>query len=211
MKRSIVKIDENRCTGCGACVEGCHGGALQIIDSKARIINETYCDGLGACIGTCPAGAITIEERETKPAPKQAITETKCCPSLQELLFGEPTKKPQSFNFPIQLLLINPNADVLKDTDLVLAADCTAFIFRNFYYEYAQNNSLAIACPKLDNAKDIYVEKLTEMIDNASINSLTVVIMEVPCCKGLLQIAQQARAQAKRKIPIQQVTIPIKR
>ena len=201
MKRTIVKIDENRCTGCGACVKGCHGGALQIIDGKARIINEDYCDGLGACIGECPNGAISLEERDTKQ-------------SIQEKSFHQPTEQNMTFSelrhFPIQLHLINPNAGFLKNTDLVLAADCTAFSYGNFHQQFLKNKSIAIACPKLDNATEYYVEKLTAMMDHSFINTLTVIIMEVPCCRGLLQIAQQAQANAKRKIPIKKIVIGIK-
>jgi len=206
MKRTIIKIDETRCTGCGTCVEGCHGGALQIINGKARIINEAYCDGLGACIGTCPSGALTLEERETKPDNIELRKPEQCCPSMQEMPFNQSTER----QFPIQLHLINPKAGFLKNTDLILAADCTAFVYSHFHHQFLKNNSLSIACPKLDHSAAIYVEKLTDMIDNALINSLTVIIMEVPCCRGLLQIAQQAQANAKRKIPIKKVVLGIK-
>jgi ferredoxin len=193
-------------------VKGCHGGALQIIDGKARVINEDYCDGLGACIGECPNGAITLEEREPQPAPLQ---EKPCaCPSIQEMSLGQPkeqnTISSQLRHFPIQLHLINPNAGFLHNTDLVLAADCTAFAYGNFHQRFLKNKSIAIACPKLDHSKDLYVEKLVEMIDGASINTLTVIVMGVPCCRGLLQIAQQAQAIAKRKIPIKKIVIGIK-
>jgi ferredoxin len=214
MKRTIVKIDESRCTGCGACVKGCHGGALQIIDGKARVINEDYCDGLGACIGECPNGAITLEEREAKPHNEQNCAEKKSCPGNREMSFSEPKEQntvvSELRHFPVQLHLINPNAGFLQNTDLILAADCTAFAYGAFHRQFMKNKSIAIACPKLDNAADYYVEKLTLMIDGASINTLTVIIMEVPCCRGLLQIAQQAQANAKRKIPVKKIVIGIK-
>jgi len=180
MKRTVIKIDENLCTGCGACVQGCHGGALQIIDGKARIINEMYCDGLGACIGVCPVGALTLEERETEVS-----------------------------QFPIQLRLVNPNAPFLKNSDLVLAADCTAFVYSNFHHQFLKNSSIVIACPKLDNMAELYVEKLTTMTDHSSIKSLTVILMEVPCCGGLWRIAQRAQADAKRKIEVMKVVIGV--
>ena len=197
MKRTVIKIDENRCTGCGACAKGCHGGALQIIDGKARVINEMFCDGLGACIGVCPAGALELEEREAEVYNKPN-KERECCNTFI------PTRQ-----FPLQLRLVNPNASFLKNTDLILAADCTAFVYSNFHNQFMKNNSIVIACPKLDNAAGLYGEKLTAMIDDSSINSLTVILMEVPCCNGLWHIAQQAIANAQRKIPIEKVVIGI--
>jgi NAD-dependent dihydropyrimidine dehydrogenase PreA subunit len=222
MKRTTVKIDESRCTGCGACVKGCHGGVLQIIDGKARIVNEDYCDGLGLCIGECPVGAITLEERETYQNDEPATTEQENslqkesygCPSMQEMSFIAPAEQKTAFSelrhFPIQLHLISQNAGFLQNTDLVLAADCTAFACGNFHQQFMRDKSITIACPKLDHSRDLYVEKLIAMIDGASINTLTVIIMEVPCCNGLLQIALQAQANAKRKVPIKKVIIGIK-
>ena len=211
MKRTVIKIDENRCTGCGACVKGCHGGVLRIVDGKARIVNEMYCDGLGACIGECPAGAITLEEREAEPY-KAGANNIQSLDKHQT----EPNKEQPCCNvisplrqFPIQLRLANPNAPFLKNTDLVLAADCTAFVYSHFHHQFVKNNSLVIACPKLDHANELYVEKLTAMIDNSSIHTLTVIIMEVPCCGGLWHIVQQTQANAKRKIPIKKVVIGI--
>jgi NAD-dependent dihydropyrimidine dehydrogenase PreA subunit len=215
MKRTIIKIDESRCTGCGTCVKGCHGGALQLINGKAKIVNEMYCDGLGACIGDCASGALSLEEREVEAYKEQPHSllnfshehhsheaeshqEHPCCGDIEVLR-----------QFPIQLRLINPNAPYLKNRDLVLAADCTAFVYSRFQHQFMQNNSIAIACPKLDNLKDYYVDKLTEMIDNSSINALTVIIMEVPCCLGLWQLAQQAQAKVTRKIPVEKTIIGI--
>jgi len=197
MRRTVIKIDESRCTGCGACVKGCHGGALQIIDGKARVINEMFCDGLGVCIGVCPAGALELEEREAE-AYNKPNKEQPCCNVVS-----------QTRQFPIQLRLVNPSASFLQNTDLVLAADCTAFIYSNFHNQFKKNNSLLIACPKLDNAAELYVEKLTAMIDNAEFNTLTVILMEVPCCNGLWHIAQQALTQSQRKIPIKKVVIGV--
>lgn len=230
MKRTIIKIDENLCDGCGLCVEGCHEGALQVINGKAHIISELYCDGLGACIGKCPQGAITLEEREAEPYNEQAVlkrislssasfAKKPCgCPGSKEMSFTLPAEQSETNGvvfsqlrqWPIQLHLLNPEASFLKNANLILAADCTAFAYGNFHNQFLKNHSLAIACPKLDDFKDIYVEKLRAMIDNSFINTLTVVIMEVPCCGGLLHIAQQAQAGAKRKIPVKKVVIGIK-
>jgi len=194
MKRTLIKIDEDLCNGCGVCVKSCHEGALQIIEGKARIIDDQYCDGLGACIGTCPEGAIIMEEREAEPYNEYA----------HYSVFPEPRQ------WPLQLHLINPSALRSKTGNLVLAADCTAFAYRDFHQHFIQNNRIAIACPKLDHSKDIYVEKITEMIDNSFFNTLIVIIMDVPCCGGLLQIAREAQANAKRKIPIKKIVIGIK-
>jgi len=221
MKRTIVKIDESRCNGCGDCVKGCHEGALRIIDGKARIVDEMYCDGLGACIGDCPLGAITLEEREAEPYNEQAVMagkaslqEKSCgCPDVREMSFIQPTEPNTTCfrlrHFPIQLHLVNPHADFLKKTDLIVAADCTAFAYNNFHYQFLKNNSLVIACPKLDNAAELYREKLTAMIDYSFINTLSVIIMEVPCCRGLFQIVQQAQASAKRKVPVKKIVTGI--
>ena len=197
MKRTVIKIDENLCIGCGACVSGCHGGALQIIDGKARIINEMYCDGLGACIGECPVGALSLEEREVVTDRKIESEPTRCNASIT------------SHQFPIQLRLVNPSAPFFENRDLVLAADCTAFVYSNFHHQFMKNSSIVIACPKLDNLKDLYVEKLTDMMEHSSMNSLTVVMMEVPCCGGLWHIAQQALSNAKRKVEMKKEIIGV--
>lgn len=274
MKRTVIKIDEEKCNGCGLCVEGCHEGALQLIDGKARMVSDLYCDGLGACIGECPVGAIELEEREAAPydeyavmeriAPKgektirahllhlkahnemellkqglQYLEEKNIAMDMSELkengnpapagkACGCPGGKEMSFapkcdsseattaetpsqlrQWPVQLHLLNPQAGYLKNADMVLAADCSAYAFGDFHRRFMKNHVVAIACPKLDSGLDSYVEKLTEMIDLSNINTLTVVVMEVPCCGGLIQLAKKAAANAQRKIPIKKVMIGI--
>ena len=235
-KRKIISIDEELCNGCGACVVGCHEGALQIVDGKAKIVSEIYCDGLGDCIGECPLGAISMEEREAAPydeaavmqrlAHKKAPQAVSGCPGCMERSFPEPPAASHpaaplaaaspftaaaSSNeplrsalrqWPVQLHLLNPQAGYFQGADVVLAADCTAYAYADFHRRFMRGHILAIACPKLDSNKEAYVQKLTEMIDSAQINTLTVVIMEVPCCGGLLQLAQRAAGQALRKVPI---------
>ena len=270
-KRNIIKIDEEQCNGCGACVSGCHEGALQMIDGKARIISELYCDGLGACIGECPVGAITIEEREAEPydeiavmkriVPKGEATilahlkhlkehgemrylkaginylrennltvnpdllkndrekpQMACgCPGSMERSFVEktptehanPLYKSQLTHWPVQLHLLNPQAGFFHGADVVLAADCTAYAYADFHNRFIRNHTLAIACPKLDSNKEAYISKIVTMIDTAQINTLTVVIMEVPCCGGLLQLVKMAAEQASCKVPIKKVVIGI--
>ncbi len=276
MKRTIIKIDEERCNGCGACVTGCHEGALQLINGKAIMVSELYCDGLGACIGECPVDAITLEEREAEPYSEEAVMEriapkgnavilahlnhlkehgemellhqgleyldrhhihvnfqTKekekplaCgCPGsmMREIKttaagsFAMPSgiKAPQAQSselrqFPVQLHLLNPQAGFLSGTNLLLAADCTAFASGEFHSRFLKGKMLAIACPKLDSNTQSYVNKLTAMIDVAQIDTLTVLIMEVPCCSGLVRIAEMAREQAKRNIPVKVIVLSVR-
>ena len=284
MKRTIIKIDEERCDGCGACVSGCHEGALQLIDGKARMVSELFCDGLGACIGDCPVGAITLEEREAEPYDeiatiermvikgektilahlrhlkdhgeleylKQGVTWLKQnkvavdfasvhnapvkvsaayqphpdgggCPGSREMSFapaaapsfktavvatdGNPSQLRQ---WPVQLHLLNPEAGYFKGADVLLAADCVAFSFADFHNRFLAGKILAIACPKLDSNKESYVEKIKAMITNSLINTLTVVIMEVPCCGGLLNVALKAVDDSHRKIPVKLVVVGVK-
>lgn len=355
MKRNIIEIDEKRCNGCGLCVQGCHEGALQLIDGKARMVSELYCDGLGACIGDCPQGAIRIIEREAEAYDERAVMariaskgEATILAHLKHLkdhgesgylqqgidylrrhgievdserLAGLVEEKPQgdsgcpaagSFSsagddtaagkvaqaedtlptgnisssgcpgtvfrsfatrhtasqsetagnirpkangvnggektdrlnesgrldaadetdngsarrtevsgsscpgiaselthWPIQLHLLNPHASCFRNADVLIAADCTAFSFGDFHRRFLQGKKLAIACPKLDCNKDIYVEKIRQMIDTAEIDTLTVVIMEVPCCGGLVRIVRQAMQEAGRKVPLKQIVVGI--
>ncbi|MBI5699887.1 4Fe-4S binding protein [Candidatus Saganbacteria bacterium] len=184
-KRKIIRIDEEKCNGCGICVPACREGALQIIGGKARLVSDSYCDGLGACLGECPLGAISFEEREAE----------------------EFSGKSELRQWPVQLHLVPPTAPYFEGADVVLAADCTAFALGDFHKDHLKGKSLAIACPKLDEGQDIYVEKIAALIDKAKINTLTVMIMEVPCCGGLLSIAQEGKNKAARKIPIKLIVV----
>ena len=195
MKRTIIKIDSERCTGCGACVNRCHQSALQLIDGKAVLMNDNYCDGLGNCIGECPVGAITLEEQEIEPAAPAICA----CP-------GSSVQRRQ---FPVQLHLVNPQAGFFRGADLLLAADCTAFTCSDFHGRFLREKMLAIACPKLDSNTRMYEEKLIEMIDGAKIKSLTVVVMEVPCCQGLVRLAQAACEKAQRDVTMKVIVLSI--
>lgn len=308
MKRTIIKIDEELCNGCGNCVSGCHEGALQLINNKAVIISELYCDGLGACIGDCPMGAITLEERTAEPYDEIAVmnklfpkgkdiilahlkhlkehneneslnqaveylknknlhidissiqpeiilsnqedisdffinknsTQNKSfsCPGvaareikpsassipsakniphtdfveLKDTNFQTPYEQKQTSelrHFPVQLHLINPQSTFLKEADLLLASDCSAFAARDFHSRFLKGKSLAIACPKLDSNLQQYTDKITEMIDLAKINTITIIIMEVPCCQGLVRIVNLAQGQASRKIPVELIELSV--
>lgn len=286
MKRAIVKIDNEKCNGCGVCIPNCHEGALQVIDGKAVLISDLMCDGLGACIGHCPEGALEIIEREAEPYDevkvmkemvgkgknvviahlkhlkdhgefvflKQGVAflnEYKESLSFNfhevvEIVHGSPAGAPKnpepivmhqgggcpgsqsrSFNhvkvvqpptgeipsalsqWPVQMHLINPMASFFQGADLLVAADCVAFSLGNFHNNYLQGRKLAIACPKLDSNKDIYLRKLASLIDDARVNTITVMTMEVPCCGGLLQLVVNAAQVAKRKVPVKSVTVGI--
>jgi len=242
VKRKIIKIDEDLCTGCGQCVIGCAEGALAIIDGKASVVNEVFCDGLGACIGECPEGALEINEREApefdeeaveihleslKKAEKNEMEQVKqivtehthqCgCQSAQTMVFDEPEsqteftgKIPSSLRqWPVQMHLINPRAPYYQGADVLLAADCVGFSYGDFHRDFLKQKSIAIACPKLDQGKEVYVEKIKSLIEDSKINTLTVAMMEVPCCGGLLALAQEGAKRANRKVPIKYVIIGV--
>jgi len=247
MKRKIIKIDEEKCTGCGLCVPGCHEEAIKIIDGKARLVNDVFCDGLGACLGECPEGALTLEERDTDPFDEKLVQETIArkkrddirshpvksspqslnvmsaaggCPGSAHTVFerkeqGMPTnvqaggQSSELTHWPIQLHLVNPAADFFRGRDVVLAADCVAFAMGDFHERFLKGKSLIIACPKLDEGQDEYIEKIRRLVDEAKINTLTVVMMQVPCCRGLMQTAQTALQKSARKVPLKTAIISI--
>ena len=229
--RKIVKIDEEKCNGCGACVPSCAEGALQIIDGKAKLISEIYCDGLGACLGECPQDAITIEERaavefdeeEVKLHLEQteSITEELLCgcPSSTVTQIERPetagvapgaTHQPSRLGqWPVQLTLVPPTAPFLQGTDLVLAADCVPFAYAGFHQDFLDNRSLLVACPKLDDFQ-AHLKKLTDILSQSQVKSLKVVHMEVPCCFGIVQMARQALQLSGKDIPFEDVTIGVR-
>lgn len=313
MQRDIIRIDEERCTGCGLCVPNCHEGALQVIDGKVRLVSELMCDGLGACIGHCPEDAISIEKREAEPydeitvitemvskgantviahlrnlkdhneygyleegttwlevhekdlpfsvsevldavnrkipllaaapgvppvhfapgVPNKIVTPDEHhvraakevhhthaggnCPGSRERLIAPApvfdkatTETPsQLTHWPVQMHLVNPNSPAYRGADLLLAADCVAFSLGSFHSSFLKGKTLAIACPKLDHGTETYVDKLTVMIDTAKVNTITVMMMEVPCCGGLIQMVRAAMTRASRKVPVKAVIVSI--
>lgn len=276
MKRTIIKIDEDKCTGCGLCIPNCPEGAIQLIDGKARLVGDLLCDGLGACLGHCPEGAITVEEREAEPYDESKVMENVVkqgagtikahlehlrshdqldylrqaveflnekgianpmmaekqaaaakgpgghggCPGSRAMSFAgtAPTSEGEDSadsrpsrlaHWPVQLHLISPRAQHYQAGDLVLAADCVAYSLGDFHKDWLKGKALAIACPKLDDGQEVYLEKLKALIDEAKINTLTVMIMEVPCCSGLLRLAQQAAKEASRKVPVKSVVVGV--
>lgn len=243
MIREVVKIDEEKCNGCGDCVPSCAEGAIQIIDGKARLLADNLCDGLGACLGDCPQDAISIEQREADEFDEEAVEvhlaktapeaePAACgCPSAAVKSFspagqgGCPSAQLQSFaaeapaeeagsrlsqlrQWPVQLHLVPPTAPFLQGADVLLAADCVPFAYADFHKDLLQGKSLLIACPKLDDTAP-YVEKLTTMIQQSQIRSLTVAHMEVPCCGGLIALARQAVAASGVDVPFETINVGI--
>ena len=274
-KRQIIKIDEDKCDGCGQCVTGCHEGALQVIDGKARLVSDLLCDGLGACIGECPRGAIKIETRAAEPYDEAKVMDGMAkhgpntilahlrhlkdhgqkallmqayayleakkipnpmeedmakkkeahgghepcgCPGARTMdLRAEakgaggdaPAAKSRLRQWPVQLHLVSPMAPYFQKADLVVAADCTAFAYGNFHNDFIRDKAIVIACPKLDDGLEVYAEKLQALIEDAKVNTVTVVTMEVPCCGGLLAMVKRAAGAAKRKVPVKSVVVGI--
>jgi len=227
--RDIVEIDQELCDGCGQCVPGCAEGALQIVDGKARLVGEVYCDGLGACLGECPTGALKIIQRQARAFDEEAVHERLAalkereaaevpmacgCPSSQEMTLaadtgGRSAATPAASrlgHWPIKLQLVSPQAPFIKDAELVLLADCAAAAVPDLHERYLAGRAIAMACPKLDDA-EAHADKLAQVLAQGGPASLTVLHMEVPCCKGLEWIAQKAMERAGVEIPVRSVVV----
>ncbi len=267
MKRKIIRIDHEKCTGCGLCISDCPEGALQLIDGKARLVGDLLCDGLGACLSACPEDAISVEEREAEPydearvlgniipqghnvirahlehlsrhgqqdylkqalaclkernidvspgleSPARRSAAGQCAGSRSQAFLRRDrveedglSRQSQLTHWPVQLHLISPSAAHYRDSDLVLAADCVAYALADFHKDYLKGRTLAIACPKLDANQEVYQEKLTALIDQACVRSICVMIMQVPCCNGLLRQAAEAASRARRRVPVRCIVV----
>ena len=212
MIRKIIHIDQEKCNGCGACANACHEGAIQMVDGKAALIRDDYCDGLGDCLPTCPTGAITFEEREAAAYDHEAVQKHLAAQGKvsQESQLSHQTKAPQESQlsqWPVQIKLAPLTAPYFDQAHLLIAADCTAYAYASFHQDFIRGRVTLIGCPKLD-AVD-YTEKLTQILRQNSIKSLTIVRMEVPCCGGLEHAATQALKASGRFIPWHVVTIGI--
>lgn len=223
MIRKIIKIDEEKCNGCGACAAACHEGAIEMINGKAKLTREDYCDGLGDCLPACPTNAITFEEREAPAYNEDAVHQAKMqkfgvklpcgCPGTQskaisreESVQSTPSQvTSQLRQWPCQIKLVPVNAPYFENANLLIAADCTAYAYGNFHNEFIRNHITLIGCPKLDEGD--YTEKLTQIIANNNIKSVTIVRMEVPCCGGIENAAKNALLASGKFIPWQVVTI----
>jgi len=233
VRRKIIQIDEELCNGCGQCVPDCAEGSLQIIDGKARLVADKLCDGLGACLGSCPTGALQIIEREADEFDEEAVEHFLAgkkkeqpapvsppvggCPSarLQTLqpmtpcqmanLPGAQTGSALS-HWPVQIRLIPPTAPFLENCDLLVAADCTAVAYAGLQKDFLAGRVVMMGCPKLDD-QQLYVDRFTEIFRTRKLKSLTILIMEVPCCHAMLQIVKKAWDAAKPDFPVRQVVI----
>ena len=188
MIRKIIKIDEEKCNGCGVCANACHEGAIEMIDGKAKLTREDYCDGLGDCLPGCPTGAITFEEREAPAYDQAAVLAAK-----------------KLSQWPVQIKLVPVTAPYYEDANLLIAADCTAYAYGNFHADFIRKHITLIGCPKLDNVD--YTEKLTQIIANNNIKSVTIVRMEVPCCGGIEHAVKNALQESGKFIPWNVMTI----
>ena len=234
MKRNIISINEEKCNGCGLCVNACHEGALQLINGKAKLISEVYCDGLGACLPECPTGAISIEEREADVFDEESVKkhmEAVKSPELPKLACGCPgsqartiEKKVNTSNagacsypshtvpveselrqWPCQIKLVPAGAPYFDNAHLLVAADCTAYAYANIHNDFMKNKITIIGCPKLDAVN--YTDKLTEIIKLHELKSITVLRMEVPCCGGIVSAVKDALVSSGKLVPWNVVTI----
>lgn len=237
MKRKIIEIDRDLCNGCGLCASACHEGAIQMVDGKAELIHDKYCDGLGDCLPACPTNAIKMIERDAAPYDDDAVKELQMkkaaeakikpipcgCPGTMAKKIEKksvPVKlqyphiassgspKSQLGQWPVQMKLVNPQADYLDGADILIAADCTAYAYANFHEEFIKGRITLIGCPKLDDNK-YYEEKLTEIFSGNDIKSITVVRMEVPCCSGIITSVKQAILNSQKIVPYSEITISV--
>ncbi|HBF9368149.1 TPA: 4Fe-4S binding protein [Clostridioides difficile] len=232
MMRKIIKIDEEKCNGCGLCVEACHEEAIGMVNGKAKLLRDDYCDGLGDCLPTCPTNAISFEYREAAEYDEAAVKANMEAKKAQKktLACGCPGSQSKSINrevsnstsisndiveikgsqlnqWPVQIKLVPTNASYLKNASLLIAADCTAYAYGNFHNKFMKNKVTLIGCPKLDEVD--YAEKLTEILKENDIKNIVVTRMEVPCCGGIVNAVKTALQNSGKIIPWQIVTISV--
>lgn len=233
MKRDIIKIDDDKCTGCGECIPDCPEGALQIVDGKVKLVKESLCDGLGACVGKCPFGALTVEEREAdvfdeneaqenmlkaavQPEGKESHSHECGCPGGMMQQWEEQEEPAAAIDgrsalrqWPVELKLLNSGAPYFQNAHLLVCADCVPFAFANFHQRFLQGKTLVVFCPKLDNAHEEYIEKMELILTQNNIQSVTVVHMQVPCCSATVHIVEEALRRSGKNILVKDYTISL--
>jgi ferredoxin len=225
--RRIIRIDEEKCDGCGICAAACHEGAILVIGGKAKLVSESYCDGLGDCIGPCPRGAITMVEREAEEYDEEAVRRhmssphaapTACaCPgsAVRKLEASAAATGPSGplpsrlTHWPVQITLVPPSAPFLAGADLLITADCVPFAYAGLHDDFMTGRAVLVGCPKLDDA-GYYQDKLAEIFGSCSPRSITVLYMEVPCCAGLVRLVRAALADSGAAVPLRLVRIGIR-
>ena len=221
MIRKIIRIDEEKCNGCGACAKACHEGAIDMVNGKAKLMREDYCDGLGDCLPACPTGAISFEEREAPAYDEAAVKKAQqkkgnlpCgCPgsnakSIRRDAAPRSTEEKvesRLSQWPVQIKLVPVNAPYFENADLLIAADCTAYAYGNFHQDFIRNHVVLVGCTKLDDID--YSEKLARIFMRNEIKSITVARMEVPCCAGMERAVKMALKESGKKIPVKTVVI----
>ena len=238
VERKIIEIDEDLCTGCGECIIKCAEGALEIIDGKAKIVADKFCDGLGACLGECPTGALKVIKREAEDFDETAVEEhlktrqdiekpvaapLACgCPSAAMQSFSRPApcqsvseletregEQSELTHWPVQINLVPPTAPFLKNADLLVAADCTPIAYRSFHKDFLEGRVIMVGCPKFDDTQ-AYVDKFAQLFSQSSVKSVTVVVMEVPCCHGLPLIIKRGMQMAGKDIPMELAVVSVR-
>ena len=203
MIRKIVMIDEEKCTGCGLCASACHENAIVMENGKAHLLRDDFCDGFGDCLPACPAGAISIDERECAEYDPQAVEKRK--QNLMQQYSERTAVKSELLQWPVQIKLLPVQAPFYENANLLIAADCTAYAYAAFHRDFIKNHITLVGCPKLDEGD--YTEKLTAIISQNNIKSLTIVRMEVPCCGGLERAATDALKASGKFLPWRVIVI----
>ena len=229
MIRQVIKIDEEKCNGCGLCVNACHEGAIGLVHGKAKLMRDDYCDGLVDCLPSCPTGAISFEQREAADYDEAAVLKAKAekaarekqmkekamaggCPGSRMMQFQRPAASVAAAEsngqavselrqWPVQIKLAPVNAPYFQGADLLIAADCTAYAYASFHQDFIRGRVTLVGCPKLDDVD--YSEKLTEILRQNDIQNVLIVRMEVPCCGGLEHAVKTALQNSGKMIPWQ--------